>query len=96
MTSFAQKTCFLDSDTVILKVEFRYGIVLWYVVAFQSIFKKGEFIMTTMTFGNTTMQYRIALDTTTQMFMAYDQTDTTRIGYGVTIEQAVAALQKIS
>lgn len=52
--------------------------------------------MTTMTFGNTTMQYRIALDTTTQMFMAYDQADAAKVGYGVTIEQAVAALKKNS
>ncbi|WP_314209075.1 hypothetical protein [Vagococcus salmoninarum] len=50
----------------------------------------------TMTFGNNTLQYGIALDTAKQVFMAYDPENPSKIGYGITIEQAIAELKKNS
>ena len=50
--------------------------------------------MTTMTFGDTLLKYRIVLNTHTQVFMAFDLEDENKIGYGITIEQAIADLQK--
>ncbi|NKZ27582.1 hypothetical protein [Vagococcus lutrae] len=48
-----------------------------------------------MMLANKSMTYRIALDTVQQVFMAYDVTDETKVGYGITIEKAIAALKNI-
>ncbi|MGX7351750.1 hypothetical protein [Enterococcus canis] len=47
-----------------------------------------------MTYTTYAQTYRIALDTTHQLFMAIDIHDEARVGYGATIEQAVAELKK--
>ncbi len=47
-----------------------------------------------MKFDNNTLQYRIALNTNTQIFMAYDAKDPKKIAYGITIEQAKKELNK--
>ncbi|MGX7058767.1 hypothetical protein [Vagococcus humatus] len=53
--------------------------------------------MTTMTFQNAHHSpYRVALDTNKQVFMAYDAKNNQKVAYGITIEQAVQALQKLS
>jgi len=62
-----------------------------------SINLKGEMYMTTMTFQNAHHSpYRVALDTNKQVFMAYDAKNNQKVAYGITIEQAVQALQKLS
>lgn len=48
-----------------------------------------------MIFDNTQFKYRIALNTATQIFIAYDANDNSKFGYGITIERAVEALKKI-
>lgn len=46
-----------------------------------------------MTFTKANLEYRIAFDTQTNMFMAIDSKDDTRIAYGVTIEEAIKNLK---
>lgn len=48
-----------------------------------------------MTFTKENLEYRIAFDTQTNMFMAIDNKDETRIAYGVTIEEAIKKLNSI-
>ncbi len=45
-----------------------------------------------MTFTKTNMKYRVAFDTTTNQFMAIDASNEKNVAFGVTIEQAVRAL----
>ncbi len=49
-----------------------------------------------MTFTNTVLEYRIALNTQTQVFMAIDALNPEKVGYGVTIEQAIHELKNIA
>ncbi|MFC0232681.1 hypothetical protein ACFFIF_01585 [Vagococcus entomophilus] len=46
-----------------------------------------------MTYDNKIFQYRVALDTNTQMFMVIDANNQEKIAYGITIEQAVKELK---
>ncbi len=45
-----------------------------------------------MSFTKENLDYRIAFDTLTNMFMAIDAKDETRIAYGITIEEAIKKL----
>ncbi len=45
-----------------------------------------------MTYKNTNLVYRIAFDTTQNVFIAIDANNENNCAYGVTIEQAVANL----
>lgn len=47
-----------------------------------------------MTFTKTNMTYRIAFDTTTNQFMAIDASNENNVAFGITIEQAVRALNE--
>ncbi|MHC5228355.1 hypothetical protein ACYSNW_08775 [Enterococcus sp. LJL99] len=47
-----------------------------------------------MTFGTNVLEYRVALDTQKNLFMAIDVNDQSNIAYGITITQAVTELQK--
>ena len=47
-----------------------------------------------MTFTKVNMKYRVVLDTTTNQFMAIDASNENNIAFGVTIEQAVRALNE--
>lgn len=47
-----------------------------------------------MTFTKTNIQYRVAFDTSTNQFMAIDATNEKNVAFGVTIEQAVRALNE--
>lgn len=48
-----------------------------------------------MLFNNKQLPYRIALNTQTQQFMAFDAKDASKVAYGNTIEKAIAALKQI-
>lgn len=48
-----------------------------------------------MVFNNNQLNYRVALNTQTQMFMAYDAANEQKVGYGNTIEKALVALKKL-
>lgn len=48
-----------------------------------------------MTYTNTAVEYRIALNTQTQVFMAIDAFNPENVGYGITIEQAIQELKNI-
>ena len=47
-----------------------------------------------MTFTKTNMKYRVAFDTTTKQFMAIDASNDKNVAFGITIEQAVRALNE--
>ncbi|MFQ9320760.1 MAG: hypothetical protein ACLR3E_01690 [Enterococcus durans] len=47
-----------------------------------------------MTFTKTNMKYRVAFDTTTNQFIAIDASNEKNVAFGVTIEQAVRALNE--
>lgn len=47
-----------------------------------------------MTFTKTNMQYRVAFDTTSNRFMAIDAQNENNVAFGITIEQAVRALNE--
>ena len=47
-----------------------------------------------MTFTKTNMQYRLASDTTSNRFMAIDAQNENNVAFGITIEQAVRALNE--
>lgn len=47
-----------------------------------------------MTFDNNNLEYRIALDTNRNLFMAIDARNQRKVAYGITIKQAVKELQK--
>lgn len=48
-----------------------------------------------MIYDNSQFKYRVALNTQTQTFIAYDASDETKVGYGITIEKAVEALKNL-
>ncbi|HFM7668784.1 TPA: hypothetical protein ACOA7Y_003078, partial [Enterococcus faecium] len=50
--------------------------------------------MNFMTFTKTNMQYRVAFDTTSNRFMAIDAQNENNVAFGITIEQAVRALNE--
>ncbi|HIY57572.1 MAG TPA: hypothetical protein H9829_05170 [Candidatus Tetragenococcus pullicola] len=45
-----------------------------------------------MTYKNTEVEYRIAFDTTLNLFMAIDTADENHVARGVTIEEAIKNL----
>lgn len=47
-----------------------------------------------MVFSNNNLHYRIAFDTSENVFMAINAHDESKVGYGITIEQAIVELQK--
>lgn len=47
-----------------------------------------------MTFTKMNMEYRVAFDTTTNQFMAIDAPNENNVAFGVTVEQAVRALNE--
>ncbi|MEN2253691.1 hypothetical protein AAH988_13115 [Enterococcus lactis] len=47
-----------------------------------------------MTFTKTNMQNRVACDTTTNRFLAIDAENENTVPFGITIEQAVRALNE--
>lgn len=49
-----------------------------------------------MTFKNNTLEYRVTLDTTSNLFIAYDKNDPEKLATGITIERAIEELSKIS
>lgn len=64
---------------------------------FKGNFQELNYItkeMNFMTFTKTNMQYRVAFDTTSNRFMAIDAQNENNVAFGITIEQAVRALNE--
>ncbi|MFN6870288.1 hypothetical protein [Enterococcus hirae] len=47
-----------------------------------------------MTFTKTNIEYRVAFDTVSNQFMAIHATNENNVAFGITIEQAVRALNE--
>ncbi|WP_288322594.1 hypothetical protein [uncultured Enterococcus sp.] len=47
-----------------------------------------------MTFTKINIEYRVAFDTVSNQFMAIDATNENNVAFGITIEQAVRALNE--
>ncbi|MGX6969296.1 hypothetical protein [Vagococcus bubulae] len=49
-----------------------------------------------MTFNNTTIEYRVTLDTELNLFIVFLKDDESKVATGTTIQNAVHELQKIA